>query len=128
MSLATGDKVLLVIILTNFAGIFFWIGICLYLAYTKVDLILSHLKNSPAIKVWAPMREGGPWGKLLLIAGISGLVTFSRFPLEKGQLSADDLASFPADLKRKLIRLQWCSIWLTVVLVLFGIAVMLRLI
>ena len=128
MSLATGDKVLLVIILTNFAGIFLWIGICLYLAYTKVDLILSHLKNSPAIKVWAPMREGGPWGKLLLIAGISGLVTFSRFPLEKGQLSADDLASFPADLKRKLIRLQWCSIWMTVVLVLFGIAVMLGLI
>lgn len=128
MSLATGDKILLAIILANFAGIFLWIGICLHLAYTKMDLMLAYLKNSPAIKVWAPMRQGGPWGKLLLAGGISGLVTFSRFQIEKGQLSAEDLASFPADLKRKLIRLQWCSIGLIVVMVTFGIAVMLGLI
>lgn len=69
------------------------------------------------------MRHGGPWGKLLLIGGISGLITFPGYQLRKGNLSAKDFAGFPADLKRKLVFLQWCMIGLLVVMVSFGIAV-----
>ena len=123
MTLSTGDTVLLTIALADFAGIFLWIGVCLHLAYTKAEVKLEHLKNSPAITFWAPMRHGGPWGKLLLIGGISGLITFPGYQLRKGNLSAKDFAGFPADLKRKLVFLQWCMIGLLVVMVSFGIAV-----
>lgn len=123
MTWGTGDKILLAILLADFAGIFLWISICLHLAYTKADVMLNHLRNSPAITVWAPMRHGGPWGKLMLIAGISGLVTFPGFQLKRGQLSAEDLANFPASLKRKLVCLQWCMIGLLFVMVAFGVAV-----
>lgn len=125
MSLGTSDKVFLAIALTDFAGILIWIGTSLHLAYTKMDLMLGHLKNSPAISVWAPMRDGGPWGKLLLVGGISGLVTFPNFQLKRGQLNPEDLASFPPGLKRKLIFLQWSMIGLLLVMVTFGAAVML---
>lgn len=128
MSLDISNKVLLVIILTDFSGIFIWIGICLYLAYTKMDLILEHLQNSPAITIRAPLRHGGPWGKLLLIGGISGIVTFPGFHLKRNQLSTQDLANFPIELRRKLVYLHWGAIGLSVIMVTFGIAVMLDLI
>ena len=38
MSLSIGDKVFLVIALADFAGIFLWLGICLHLAHTKLEL------------------------------------------------------------------------------------------
>lgn len=128
MTMVLSEKILLSIVLANFAGIFLWVGICLHLAYTKMDVMLEHFKNSPAITSWLPMRQGGPWGKLLLIGGISGLVTFPNYQLKRGQLSVDDLASIPPALKRKLVRLQRSAIGLVVVMVTFGIAVKLDLI
>lgn len=125
MSSSIIDHVLLVIGIADIVGLMVWIGVCLHLAYTKMDVMLEHLKNSPAITAWAPMRQGGPWGKLLLIGGISGLVTFPGPQLKTGQLSAEDLANFPAALKRKLVRLYWCVIWLLLIMVTFGIAIQL---
>lgn len=128
MSLAVGDKVLLAIALADFAGIFLWIGICLHLAYTKMDLILEHLKNSSAISAWAPLRYGGPWGKLLLIGGISGIVAIPKRHIKRGTLSTEDLTGLPAVLKRKFVRLQWSALGLIGVMMIFGIAVKLGLI
>ena len=91
-------------------GVFVWIGIALHLAYTKMDLMLAHLNNCSAIMARAPLRKGGPWGKLLLVGGISGIITFPNFYLKRGELSADDLSKFPVQLKRKLVLMQWCSI------------------
>ena len=91
---------------------FVWIGIALHMAYTKMDLMLEHLKNCSAIMNRAPLRHGGPWGKLLLMGGISGIVTFPGFYLKRGELSAEDLNSFPAPLKRKLALIQWSVIGL----------------
>ena len=76
-------------------GVLVWIGIALHLAYTKIDLILAHLKNCPAIMIRAPLRHGGPWGNLLLIGGISGIITFQKFYLKRGELNADDLSKLP---------------------------------
>ena len=128
MSLGIGDKVLLTIILADFAGIFLWIGVCLHLAYTKADIILEHLKNSSAIVVRGPLRHGGPWGKLLLIGGISGVVTFPSIHIRRGTLSTTDLASLPVALKRQFVRLQWSAIGLIVVMAAVGIAAKLGLI
>ncbi|POA29197.1 MULTISPECIES: hypothetical protein [unclassified Pseudomonas] len=123
MSLNVVDKVLLSIALIDLAGIFLWIGVCLHLAYTKMDLMLEHLKSCSAIMSRAPLRHGGPWGKLLLVGGISGIVTFPGFYLKRGELSSEDLANFPASIKRKLAVMQWSVIWLLLVMISFGVAV-----
>ena len=49
------------------------------MAYTKMELILELLKNSSAIKERALLNYSGPWGKLLLIREVSGIVTFPGF-------------------------------------------------
>lgn len=128
MSLSIGDKVFLVIALADFAGIFLWIGICLHLAYTKLDLILEHLKNSSVVAFWATFRYGGPWGKLLVIGSISGIITFPKFHIKRGILSTEDLAGFPVALKLKLVRLQWSGLGLIAVMMISGIAIKLGLI
>lgn len=91
-------------------SMFVWIGVALHMAYTKLDMMLEHLKNCAAIMVRAPLRHGGPWGKLMLIGGISGIITFPGFYLRRGELSLKDLQSFPSPIKRKLAILQW-SVW-----------------
>jgi hypothetical protein len=123
VSLNVVDKVLLSIAIVDLAGLILWIGVCLHLAYTKMDLMLEHLKNCSAVTARAPLRHGGPWGKLLLVGGISGILTFPQFYLKRGELSSEDLASFPASLKRKLVVLQWSVISLLLVMISFGIAV-----
>ena len=128
MTLSTGDTVLLTIALVDFAGIFLCIGICLHLAYTQADVMLEHLKNSPAITTWAPILHAGPWGKLMFIGGVCGLITFPSYQLKKGNVSAEDLAGFPTALKRKLVFLQWSMIGLLLVMMTFGIAIKLGLI
>jgi hypothetical protein len=87
------------------------------MAYTKLDLMLEKLKNCSAIVTRAPLRHGGPWGKLLLVGGISGIVTFPRFYLSRGELDVEDLETFPIALKRKLIALQWAVIGLLTTMV-----------
>lgn len=84
-----------------------WIGFALHTAYTQIDSILDHLSNCPAVKARAPLKNGGPWGKLLLVGGLSGIVTFPNRLLKTGQLNVDDLRRLPAPLKRKLAILQW---------------------
>lgn len=89
---------------------FVWIGVALHLAYTRMDEMLEHLKNCTAIMTRAPLRHGGPWGKLLLVGGISGIVTFPGFYLKHGGVSVEDLENLPVLLKRKLAILQWACI------------------
>jgi hypothetical protein len=98
---------------------FIWIGVALHLAYTKADLMLGHLKNSSSVVSIASLRHDGPWGKLLLVGGVSGFVTFSGFYIKRGGLSVEDINSFPAPLKRKLVVLQWSVIGLFAALALF---------
>lgn len=87
-----------------------WIGIALYIARVKMDLILEHLKNSSAGARLAVLRHGGAWGRLLLVGGASGLVTFTNFYIRRGTLSTDDVDNFPSTLKQKLVLMQWSAI------------------
>ncbi|BCQ61264.1 hypothetical protein PBOI14_30140 [Pseudomonas sp. Boi14] len=41
-------------------GLFVWIGVCLQLAYTRMDEMLELLKNCPAIMTHTPLMQGGP--------------------------------------------------------------------
>jgi hypothetical protein len=106
MSLSTAEKIFLCVALIDFGGIFVWIGIALYLAYTKMDLMLAHLKSCPAVTIRAPFKNGGPGGRLFVLGAIMGLMTVPRLYLRDGGASAEDLKNFPADLKRKIIILH----------------------
>jgi hypothetical protein len=128
MTLSVTEKMVMAAGIIDIGGIFIWIGACLYLAHKKMDLILAHLKNSSAVMSIAPMQHGGPWGKLLLIGGISGLITFPSIYLKRGGLSVADLNHFPATLKRKLVVLQWSLISLLSVMVIFGVLIKLGLV
>lgn len=120
MSLNTADTVFLCVGLICFGGMFIWIGVALYLAYTRMDEMLEYLKNCSAVMIRAPLRFAGPWGKLLLIGGISGIVTFPGVYLKHGGVCVEDLKEFPAPLKRKLAVLQWTGIiLLSMMIILF---------
>ncbi|CAI8896508.1 hypothetical protein [Pseudomonas sp. IT-P176] len=82
--------------------IFIWIAVALYLAYTKMDVMLEHLKNSSAVKALAFYRQLGVWGHLKLIGEIAALITSPDKCNKSGRLSAQDIENFPAPLKKKL--------------------------
>ncbi|PMY33893.1 MULTISPECIES: hypothetical protein [Pseudomonas] len=88
-------------------GMFVWICVCLRFAYTSVDEYLELLKNCSAVVSLAPLRQGGPWGRLLLMGGITSIVTFPGVYLKHGGVSVDDLEGFPKPLKKKFFVLQW---------------------
>ncbi|MBV7512630.1 hypothetical protein [Pseudomonas sp. PDM25] len=119
MSISTADKIFLCVGLIDFVGIFIIIGISLHLAYTKMDVMLNHLQNCPAVMIRAPLRNGGPWGNMFLLGAIMGVMTTPRLYLRDGGASAEDLKNFPAVLRRKLIVLQWTG-W-GFLLVMFGL-------
>jgi hypothetical protein len=99
-------------------AMFIWIVVMLHVAYTKMDFILDHLKNCTAIMVRAPLRHSGPLGNLMLVGGISGIITFPGFYLKRGELSPEDLEAFPRLLKRKLIIMHWSALGLFAALIL----------
>ncbi|CAI8910689.1 Transmembrane protein [Pseudomonas sp. IT-P171] len=119
MSQSSGDTIFLVIGLIDFAGALISIGISLHLAYTKMDVMLNHLQNCPAVMIRAPLRNAGPWGNMLLLGAIMGVMTTPKLYLRDGGANAEDLKNFPADLKRKLIVLQWTG-W-GLLLIMFGL-------
>ena len=92
--------------------LFIWIGVALSMAYTRMDTMLDHLKKSPCAMSIASLSHGGPWGKLLLIGGVSGFITFPGFYLKRGRISAEDINNFPVPLRRQLVALQWTVIGL----------------
>lgn len=55
------------------------VGASLHMAYTQMDLMLAHLKKSSAIRPHIPLKNGGPWGMLLLVGWIAGVVKFRGF-------------------------------------------------
>lgn len=120
MSTSTSDTIFLVISLIDFVGAFISISISLHLAYTKMDVMLNHLQNCPAVMIRAPFRNGGPWGNMFLLGAIMGVMTTPRLYLRDGGACAEDLKNFPAGLRRKLVILQWTG-W-GLLLVMFGLA------
>lgn len=47
MTLSTADKLFLIVGLVDFGGLIACIGFTLYLAYTKMNILLGCFKNSP---------------------------------------------------------------------------------
>ncbi|MBD0682418.1 MULTISPECIES: hypothetical protein [Pseudomonas] len=98
-------------------GIYIWIGIALYLGYTKGEELSAYFKNSSSLITVDTHKHTGPFGKLQLIGGIASVVTFPRFFVKRGLVSAEDIERFPHPCRRKLIVLQWSVIGLLATLV-----------
>jgi hypothetical protein len=86
--------------------LFIWILVALHMAYTKLDTLFEHLKNSPAITVLAFWRHAGPWGRLRLIGNIADYVSSPQKGIENGSISAEDIENLPPPMKCKLVLLR----------------------
>lgn len=117
MSLNNADAIFLAVGLIDFAGLFVWIGVCLHIACTKMELMLGYLKNSPILGTLTPLKYRGLWGKLVLVGSISSVLAFPRFYLKRSSVSTVDLHNFPVSLKRRLVILQWVGIVLLLTMV-----------
>jgi hypothetical protein len=98
-------------------GIYVWIGVALYLGYTKGDELSKYLKNSSSLTTVDTHKHAGPFGKLQLVGGIASVVTFPKFFVKRGLVSAEDIERFPLPFRRKLVILQWSVIGLLATLV-----------
>jgi hypothetical protein len=98
--------------------IFVWLVVALHMAYTKMDVLFQHLKNSPAITVLAFWKHAGPWGRLRMIGNIAHYVASPREGIENGTISSEDIENLPAPIKRKLVFLRRSVVLLSVSLVL----------
>lgn len=120
MSLSTAEKIYLCVALIDFGGIFVCIGTSLHLAYTKMDLMLDHLKNSPLIMKHKMLIKSGPRARMIAMGVITGLLTSPSTYVQNGWACAEDLENFPGDLRRKLLLSQ--RIGEVLLLVMFGLA------
>lgn len=125
MSLTTADKLFVVVGLIDFAGLFAVIGYTLYLANTKMDVLLKTFKNSSGVIALASLGLGGLREKMMIVGGVSGYVTFPRFYIRRGVLDVEDFKGVSKALKRQLVALQWAGI--ASLLVMFGLAVVVEL-
>jgi hypothetical protein len=116
VALSFADNIFLVVGLIDFGGLIACIGFTLYLAYTKMKVLLGVFQSSPAVISLAPLSYGGPWGKLMVVGGISGFVTFPDFYIKRDRISANDIRSLPSSLRFRLIVLQWSVIVLLLIM------------
>lgn len=106
MSLSIADTIFLCGGLMGFGGIFIYLGVSLYIAYTKMDRMLACFKNSPYIMIRAPMINGGPWGRLFVLREIVGVIQMPGFYIPDGDVCPEDIDQFPKQLKARLIILH----------------------
>lgn len=124
MSVSVADALFLASGLIVFGGALVVFGVALHLGYTKGDVLSEHFQNSsPLITVSARIHTGLR-GKTRLVYSISSVVTFPRFFLKYGMVTAEDIDNFPHDLRRKLVVLQWTLLGVLVGMVLLGLIAM----
>ncbi|UVJ45641.1 hypothetical protein NVV94_08855 [Pseudomonas sp. LS1212] len=89
-----------------------------------LDAMLKALKNSEHIAIWsAGLRYQGWFGRIMLIAKITGMVTWPGPGIRAGVMDPVDIKNFPPHLKRLLnikivisgIILVWGAIAFTLV-------------
>lgn len=102
------EGIVLVIGLLGFGGSLICLGVGLIISYTKIDMMLSHLKNCVNITERAFfLKNMGPWGRLHLLGMIVGAMVWPTRHIRYEGASAEDIENFPVDIKRNLIILYW---------------------
>jgi hypothetical protein len=76
----------------------------LYLSRRHLDAMLEALKGSRYLAVWAAGLRGHGWfGRFMLTAKVSGMVTWPGPGIRAGELDPDEIRNFPAHLKRLVV-------------------------
>lgn len=77
-------------------------GIGLYLAYTTARHVRGFKTLPGRRKLWANLKDAGPFGRLILLARISATVLFPRLLVKRGLADLDDIQHFPLRLREIL--------------------------
>lgn len=120
MSITNTEKTFPCFSLTGFGGGIVFLGVSLYYAYAKIDLMLEHLKHCSAVTVRIPLRKGDPCSRIFLLGGIISVFITPNILLREGGANSEDLKNFPASLRRRLIMLHWSGIFFIALLVIAG--------
>lgn len=102
MSEVTANTILLWITLAGTGGITIISGMLLYIAYTKMEIMLDCLKNCPAVMIRARFVHGGPRGRLFVLGGIYSVIKSPGLFLPDSGACAKDIENFPENLKNQL--------------------------
>ncbi|WP_259699815.1 hypothetical protein [Pseudomonas chlororaphis] len=86
MVITTTHIVLGVFIGITFLGMFTLIGYYFYLGYTRMDSILEAVKNCSLINSYRFYLFMGPWGKMMMVAGVGNCLLFSKYLIKHGAL------------------------------------------
>ncbi|AZC30845.1 hypothetical protein C4K38_2885 [Pseudomonas chlororaphis subsp. piscium] len=103
----TADIVLASLGGVTFLGMFIVMGYYLYLGYTRMDSILEAVKNCSLINSYRFYLFMGPWGKMMMVAGVGSCLLFSNYLIKHGALDKGDIENFPEPLKGRLLMLQY---------------------
>ncbi len=123
MAISAAEKLILTVGLLNFAGLFVYLGVFYYFVFTKMDFMVSHLKNCPLVMNRINSLRSGLPGKMYVFGAITAVLTVPGRMIRIGGASAEDIENFPADLKRKIVVLHWsgmtallimCVLWLII--------------
>jgi hypothetical protein len=123
VAISSNEKVLLAVALLNTAGIFIHIGISYYFAYSKMEVMLFHLRNCPAVTHRVPSLKLGASGRMYVFIAITAVLAMPRRLVRIGSASAEDIENFPLDLKRKIIMLYWSCFALALVMLILTLII-----
>jgi hypothetical protein len=105
MSVNAVDAVFLISGLIVFGGMLVVFGGVIHLGCTKGNVLLEHFQNGSSLITIPARIDPGLTGKVRLVYSVSSVVTFSRFYLKRGLVTAEDINRFPSDLRRRLVTL-----------------------
>ncbi|MCO7543717.1 hypothetical protein [Stutzerimonas nitrititolerans] len=75
-----------------------------YLSRFHLDAMIEALKGSRYIAVWATGLQNHGWfGRFMLTAKVSGMVTWPGPGIRAGELDPDEIRNFPRYLKRLVV-------------------------
>jgi hypothetical protein len=97
----------------TFGGLFFGLGFIfivgqVYLAFFRVEKILSLLSNSHGVSMRKSFRKGGVFGVHFMLVCIGSYLLLPSRSIKSGALDEDDYVNFPRGLLR-LIRFFYIS-------------------
>ncbi|WP_313025265.1 hypothetical protein [Pseudomonas lopnurensis] len=88
------------LLIMTFSQVLLCNALIMYIAYFKLDIIFSHLNNSPDAVLRKAMMRNDPISRWLTVSLVLPMLTFPKHYLKKGGLDRGDLNSFPKDLRR----------------------------
>lgn len=106
MSLSIAKDILMITVTISFAGLIIVNAVSLYIAKTKIEIILNSLQNSSIASSLLMLWHGGFWGRIYMMGEVFGILKSPAIYIYQGKLSTKDVNNFPPNLKRTLLTLH----------------------